>query len=152
MRAEIFPKCCGAGVLIIEHLTGKGKEEDMKLIRTWIDYVRRNGYYMYDFPQDYQGKSGDPKSSVAALGGPGDKTDPKTWRSWGMCLAITNPGQTEAAQRLEEFGFKLLMDTHNPVYGKITPGTPGHHHIKLWGLDMNLVTDDIISGKTQYPK
>jgi hypothetical protein len=151
MRAEIFPKCCGAGVLVIEHLTGKGKEEDKKLLRSWIDYIRRNGYYMYDFPQEYQGKSGDPKSSIAAIGGPGDRK-PESGRSWGICLAITNPGQGEAAALLEEFGFKLLMDTHNPVYGKIPPGTEGTHKIKLWGLDMNLITDDIINGTAEYPK
>lgn len=140
MKVEIFPKCCGAGVLILEHLTGKGEAADLELIRNWVGYAKRNGYHMYDFPQNYDGKSGDPKSSVAVLGGP---TDRQTWErrsSWGMLLAITSPGQEEAAQRLRQFGFKELFKVWNPVY------SDKNHKITLWGLDMNDYTEAQLRG------
>lgn len=130
MKVHTFPQCCGAGVLILEHLTGKGKEADFALIKEWIYYAKRNGYYMYDYPNDYEGEAGNPMSSKAVLG---SKTDKKKWtgRTWGMLLAITNPSQEEIATRLEEFGFKELMKVHNPVY------SGEKHNIRLWGLDLN---------------
>lgn len=141
MKVHTFPKCCGAGVLIIEHLTGKGKEADLELIKSHVAYAKRNGYRMYDFPQDYGGTTGNPMSSQAVLGGPTDRKDWAPTNSWGMLLAITNPGQREAAERLKDFGFKKLMVTHNPVY------YGNKHQIILWGLDMNEYTEEILTTK-----
>ena len=132
MIVRTFPKCCGAGVLIIEHLTGKGKEADMELIKSWVAYSKRNGYRMYDFPQEFGGTRGDYMSAKAVIGGPGDQ---KSGTSWGMLLAITTPGMKEAESRLIEFGFEKLMTTHNPIMS---------HKINLLGLDLNKVTSTML--------
>lgn len=136
MRVHTFPLCCGAGVLMLEHLTGKGKAEDLKLIKDWIGYAKRNGYRMYDFPGEYEGTPHDPMTSKAVLN---SDTDKKTWfrrNSWGMLLAITNPDQWQEEELLKEVGFSKLFTTNNPVYG-----TSGHD-IVLWGLDLNKVTKE----------
>ena len=141
-----FPLCCGAGVLILEHLTGKGEEADLELIKSWVYYARRNGYRMYDFPEHYNGKRGDPMSSKAIMG---DSTDLQAWNthnSWGMLLAITNPGREEIGERLKDFGFKELLKTHNPVYSSRS------HKITLWGLDLNDFKEADLKPKTQGAK
>lgn len=140
-----FPRCCGAGVLILEHLTGKGKEADLEFIKSWVYYARRNGYRMYDFPGEYEGESGNPMSSKAVLDGPTDKKAWKTRNSWGMLLAITNPGREEMAERLKDFGFKELFKTHNPVYSS-------NHPITLWGLDLNDYPESKLKPATEKAK
>lgn len=139
MRVNTFPQCCGAGVLVLEHLTGKGKEADIELIRSWVYYARRNGYRMYDFPNEYDGK--DSLSSKAVIGGKGDQQKWSTRNSWGMLLAMTSPGQDEIGKRLKEFGFVELMKTHNPVY------SGSKHFIHLWGLDLNKFKEEDLKPK-----
>jgi len=145
---QTFPKCCGAGVLVIEHLTGKGEAADLELIKQYVSYARRNGYRMYDFPQEY-GAGPDVQAGAAiigTLGGKGDQSQWNTHNSWGMLLAITDPSRKEAGKRLAQFGFKELLTTNNPVYY----GQP--HPITLWGLDLNqLKKEDLAPAKPENP-
>ena len=153
MRVQCFPQCCGAGVLVIEHLTGKGKEADLEFIKSWVYYARRNGYRMYDFPGEYGAQSGNTHhmDSKSVMGGLGDQKIFSTHNSWGMLLAITNPSMAEAGERLQDFGFKEIFRTHNPVYGgKHLKG--GSHPIVLWGLDLNDLTEAELKPKTVEAK
>lgn len=133
MYVTTFPGCCGAGVLVIEHLTGKGKEADFNEIKKWIAYGKRNGLAMYDRPESFGGKSRNgtdlphPYTGRVEIGGKGDEGNGS---GWGMLLAITAPRNVEAAKRLEEFGFTKMFETHNPVYSSMK------HTIVLWGLDI----------------
>src|SRR6267142_314936 len=151
MIVEIFPRCCGAGVLILEHLTGQGEKADLEFIKSWVYYARRNGYRHYDFPEDYGGQSGKPGSGKAIQDGAGDQKRWSEHNSWGMLLAMTNPGQKEIGKRLLQFGFKELMQTHNPVYGNWVEGKKHPHWITLYGLDMNPLTEAMLKPGSAYP-
>src|SRR5437762_2100911 len=103
----------------------------MELIKQWVYYARRNGYRMYDFTEDYDGKPNGqrgPSDCVTVIGGKGDRKEWSEHNSWGMLLAITNPGQTEIGKRLAKFGFKALLTTHNPVYGPWAEAQKGGMH------------------------
>jgi hypothetical protein len=145
MKVKCFPQCCGAGVLIELVLTGKGKEADFDLIKEWIAYARRNGYRMYDFPNEYEAQSGNKHhmDSKAVLNGPTDKKEWVRHNGWGMLVAMTSPGQAGVAQRLEEFGFQKLMETPNPVYSSAS------HKIILWGLDISKYTEEDLETSAQ---
>jgi len=135
---QTFPKCCGAGVLVIEHLTGKGEAADLELIKSYVYFARRNGYRMYDFPQEY-GAANDVQAGASIIGRIGCKGDQPGWNthnSWGMLLAITNPGREEAGKRLKQLGFQELLTTNNPVYNG------QNHPITLWGLDLNKIKQE----------
>lgn len=142
MKVQTFPQCCGAGVLIIDSLTGRGEKADLDLIRQWVYYARRNGFRMFDYFYEYGGEHG-AGSGKAIIGGPGDQTTWNPRNSWGMLLAITSPGQTEAGQRLEQFGFKKLFETINPFYNK------KDHLITLWGLDLNKYTEAMLQPESE---
>jgi hypothetical protein len=97
---------------------------------------------MYDFPTEYEGKSGDPMSSKAVLNGPTDKKDWRDKNSWGMLLAMTNPGMGRTVEpRLEKFGFTRVFTTRNPVYSNI------NHKIHLWALDITTFTEEMLKPK-----
>lgn len=143
MIVHTFPRCCGAGVLIIESMTGRGETADLELIKRWVAFAKRNGFRMYDYCYEYTGTDGrggknGPMSSIAVIDGPGDQKEWNPRYSWGMLLAMTNPSQTEAASRLEKFGFTKLMTTTNPWYS-VQP-----HNITLWGLDLNTITREML--------
>lgn len=146
MLVHTFPRCCGVGVLILEHLTGKGKEADLKFIKSWMYYAKRNGYRMYDFPTEYDGVHGNPMSSKAVIGGKGDQPKMHKNNGWGMLLAITNPGREECGERLKDLGWKVLLTTHNPAYSALS------HKIVLWGIDLNDLTEAQLKPKTQEAK
>lgn len=144
MRVHTFPRCCGAGVLIIEHLTGKGKEADREYIKSWLYYSKRNGYRMYDFPQEYGGVVGNPDSSLSVIGGKGDQPTYVPRNGWGVLTAITTPHMKEAAELLKEFGFKDVITAHNPVMG---------HKITLWVVDLNTITEkELLPKETKVAK
>lgn len=145
MKVKCFPQCCGAGVLLELHLTGKGKEADFDLIKEWIAYSRRNGYRMYDFPEEYGSKVGNQNhmESQAVLHGETDKKEWKRRNGWGMLVAMTSPGQEHIGQRLQEFGFKELLSTVNPVYSDTS------HKITLWGMDISKFTESDLETTAQ---
>ncbi|SRR5258706_1019632 len=138
MRVETFPQCCGAGVLVIDNLTGKGEKADLELIKSYMAFAKRNGYRMYDFPEEYNGVYGEPRSSKSLIGGTGDRKRWESGNSWGMLLAITCPNQREAGQRLQQLGFKELFQTINPFYHS------RYHKIILWGIDLTTYTPTML--------
>jgi len=142
MYVECFPKCCGAGVLVIEHLTGKGEKEDWEEFKRYIYYAKRNGYRMYDFPTEYGGVQYQPRTSKSVIGGKGDQKTLQKTNGWGMLLAITTPNLHEAAKRMKQLGFENLLTTHNPIMG---------HSITLWGLNLNKITEAQVKPDSNWP-
>lgn len=146
MRVHTFPGCCGAGILIFDHLTGLGKESDFEAIKKWIYFAKRNGFRMYDHPGEYDSKV----RGITSVSNPeiGQKTLVSR-NGWGMLTAITAPHQKEIEERLKEFGeylgdkkhtFKPLLITESPFYG-------GNHPITLWGLDIFQIPEKLLLPK-----
>lgn len=154
MYLHTFPGCCGAGILVVQHLTGKGEVADYEEFKRWIYFARRNGFRMYDYFSTYGGTSRG-ITQINSLDNPGDQKTLNYSSGWGMLLVITTIHQKEIETRIEglgkylgdekKYGFiRLPMDTPNPYSG-------GYIKLHLWGLDLTKHPEEILKPKELTP-